>query len=148
MLARQNQFQTAAPRFRHALDVYEKIAAADPERMQVKILAARARASLGDTLAANGNIVEAVRHLQIAVDFYESINAGASLDAHLKRHFAEACAFLGAAFAKQKNPAAARQFYRRSLELWRDLESKGVLKHSDLSRSSQIARLLAETNGT
>jgi non-specific serine/threonine protein kinase/serine/threonine-protein kinase len=94
MLARQNQSQTIVPRFRRALASYEKMMAIDDERMQVKILAARAKASLGSALILNGDDSEGLRYLREAVQFYESAGAANTIDAHLKRHFAESCAWL------------------------------------------------------
>ncbi len=147
MLLRQNQPQTVVPRLRRALEIYEKIAAIDEDRVQAKILIARTQASLGNALASNGDAAEGLRNLREAVKFYESVNAAATIDAHLKRQFAETCAYLAAALAKNKTPenlAEARAYYRKSLELWRDLENGGKLKHSDNSQPGEISKRLME----
>ncbi len=147
MLARQNQLPTVIPRFRRALASYEKILAVDAERVQVKILVARTKASLGSALVKNGDVPNGLRYLREAVEFYESANSANSIDAHLKRHFAEARALFATALVKNKLPgnyAEARESYRQSLELWRDLQRQGILRHSDASQPEEVSRQLAE----
>ena len=145
---RQDQSPTVVPRFRRALETYEKIAAIDEERGQAKILIARTRANLGNALVSNGGAAEGLHNLRQAVEFYESVNAAATIDAHLKRQFAEACAYLAAALAKNKNSedsAEARAYYHKSLDLWRDLEKSGTIKHSDASQSVEILQRLVKS---
>jgi eukaryotic-like serine/threonine-protein kinase len=149
MLARQNQPQTVEKRVRRALETYEKIAAIDADRLQVKILAARARANLGNFLASEGNLSEGLRHLREAVRFYETNGAATTPDAGLKRHYAEALGQLAAALVKNKPPLTeAREVYRKSLELWQDLESRGVLKASDAAQAGEVSRRLSELGKT
>ncbi len=151
MLARQNQLPTVEKRFRRGLEIYQKIAAIDEDRKQVKILAARARTNLGNFLALNGNLSEGLNHLQEAVRFYESIGAATTIDAGLKRHYAETLAQLATALVKNKKGASlteAAEFYRKSLELWRDLERHNILRASDTAQPGEISRRLSELNET
>ena len=146
MLTRRNQSQSALPLVRRALDEYEKIAALDAERMQVRILAARARAALGQALVFNGKLAEGLRELRQALEFYESTGAGASIDAHLKRHYAETLADAADAVLKinPQNTPAARDLYRRSYELWRDLEEKKTLRRADIAQVENVSQSLSK----
>jgi serine/threonine protein kinase/tetratricopeptide (TPR) repeat protein len=146
MLTRRNQMQTAPSRIRRALDSYEKILALDTERMQVKILAARARAALGQALVLTGQVSEGLQYLRQSLEFYEAAGAGATIDAHLKRHFADALAQTAAAVIKL-NPESsieARDLYRRSYDLWRDLEQRNVMRRSDTARMENVAQALGK----
>lgn len=147
MVARQNQWATIVPRARRALEGYEKVIALDAERINAKINRARARATLGNALVLIDDADEGVRRLREAVELYESIGAATTIDAHLKRFFAEAHAQLAAALAKNKTPknlAEARESYQKSLDLWRDLQQSGTLRHSDASQPEEISRRLVE----
>jgi len=146
MLTRRNQMQTVAPRIRRALDTYEKIIALDADRMQVKILAARARAALGQALVLTGQVSEGLSYLRQTLEFYEASGAAATLDAHLKRHYAEALAQTAAAVIKlnPENSAEARDLYHRSYDLWRDLEQRNVIRQTDLKQLENSSQALSK----
>ncbi len=142
---RQNQSQNALPRLRRALAVYEKLIADDAERIQYQILAARAKSDLGGIMLKSGQTAEAIRLLREAAGFYEANGAAKTKDAHLKRYFAETCMLLGEALEQSAaNSAEAVNFYRRSSEIWQDLQAQGTLKHTDLSKPGDAARRLRE----
>jgi serine/threonine protein kinase len=144
MLGRQNQIATVEERFRKALDIYQKVAETDVDRLQVKILMARAQTALGNVVAQKGNLTEGLNYLRDAAKFYESIGAAITIDAGLKRHYAETLAFLASATMKDKNSAEAVKLYRRSLDLWQDLKQQGTLKNSDSSQIEEIQAEIAE----
>jgi serine/threonine protein kinase len=152
MLARQNQHKKSLSRFRRALSLYEKLVLLDGERVQPKILAARTRAGYGGALASIGETAEGLRHLREAVRFYEEADAANTLDAHLKRYFAESCSALATALVESVNIVDARQgiynearvYYGRSLQLWQALQRQGALRYSDSSRPEALARRLNE----
>ncbi len=136
ILWRQNQKATTAGRFRRALEIYEKIINFDAERVQTKILAARARTMLGAALFFEGKHEEGLQNLREAINFYQSIVAKESRDAHLRRFTAEAHSELADALLKLPNPTAgqiaeARENHRQSLEIFRDLQRQGTLRHAD-----------------
>jgi len=146
---RRNQAEKAVAHFRRAIELNESILAADALRGQNRMEAARSRSNLGHALVLTGKSAEGLRHLREAIQFYESANASRTIDALLKRHFAEACAYLATALAKNKtteNLAEARASYGQSLELWSDLQRQGLLRHSDALQPAEISRRLAELN--
>jgi serine/threonine protein kinase/tetratricopeptide (TPR) repeat protein len=145
MLTRRKQLSTALPLIRRALSSYEKISAIDAERMQVKILAARARGALGQALVLQGNVSEGLRYLRQTIEFYEAVGAGVTIDAQLKRYFAETLADTAAAVIRfnPENLTEARDLYRRSYDLWRDLEQRNVLRRSDAAQVEAVSQLLS-----
>ncbi len=141
MLLRKNESSKAAPKLRRALQIYEKIVAADEERSQTKALAAAAKSNLGDALAKTGNESEGVKLLREAVFFYEQVNAAGTIDANLKSRFAETLEHLADALNK-KNPSEADEFYRRSLNLWNDLQTRGTIKKIDVINIEKLTSRL------
>ena len=118
-LVRQNQPTEAADHFRRAHSSYEKAVASDSERIQSKILAARTRIYLGNALVINGKTSEVLTLLHEAVNFFETINAGISIDANLKSYYAESLLRLADALSKNReNQDEALELYRRNLEIW------------------------------
>jgi hypothetical protein len=94
MLARQNQPQTIVAHFRRALDLYEKMTTIDAERMQVKILAAARANEFRQRINLKRRLFRRLDYLRKAIEFYKAAGAANTIDAHLKRHFAEARASL------------------------------------------------------
>jgi non-specific serine/threonine protein kinase/serine/threonine-protein kinase len=141
-LARQNLRNGIETNFRQALTVYERVIETDGERTQARVGAARARASLGEALAAKGEKSAGEAYLNEAVTFYESIGADRTVDAHVKRQYAETLAWRGA--AQTATAEAAASSYRRSLDLWLELERNGVLRRSEAGRPAEIALKIKE----
>lgn len=147
LLMRQGQASPAEANFHKALGAYQKVAELDTDRLQAKVLSARTQAALGNAITKKGNLREGLNYLRSAVNFYESAGAASTIDAGLKRHYAEALSFFAAAVLKEKSSQSiteAGNLYRQSLDLWRELEKQGTLKDSDSPRIEEVSRLLAD----
>jgi tetratricopeptide (TPR) repeat protein len=146
LLLRQNQAGKAAERFRRALELNETVLAADAQRGQNRADAAQARANLGYALALNGKPEEGLNYLHEAVAFYEQINAAASPDAHIKRSYAETLLQTGTILERENNHSISetRELFRRSSDLWKDLQTRGVMRHADYAQTQAVASRLSQ----
>lgn len=125
--------------FRQALDLSEKLIDLDSERFSPKILAARACAMLGKNLAATKKSAEGLELFREALNFYESNGAAKSADANLKRYYAETLMDFAETLMKTDS-VQARENYRKSVEIWQDLQQNNILRSADNSRIAEIAK--------
>jgi hypothetical protein len=94
-------------------------------------------------LIQNGRNEEGSSYLQKSLKFYEELAAKDTLNAELKRDFAEATGWIGAAMAKDKKQAMdARLFLQKSLDLWNEMQAKGILSRADFEQSGKIAQII------
>ena len=143
ILVQRGQVEQSFLHFRRALELQERNIAIDPELVETKIDLARTYSNFGNALILNGRNEEGSSYLQKSLKFYEELSAKDTLNAELKRDFAEATGWIGAAMAKDKKQAMdARLFLQKSLDLWNEMQTKGILSRADFEQPGKIAQII------
>jgi tetratricopeptide (TPR) repeat protein/tRNA A-37 threonylcarbamoyl transferase component Bud32 len=134
--------------------IREADVAADPVNLWKRAALIECHAKLSRSYALAGQAGPAVRQGGLAFDLMSGTEVEAS-NAMMRGHFAETYAQLGDAFAQLaadgRTPPGdrttrwreARDMYRRSADIWRDLDSLGVVTPDDAKKPIQVAESLA-----
>jgi eukaryotic-like serine/threonine-protein kinase len=155
VLARMDQPERALERYRNALAISEELFTADPGRVE-------ARRDLAGIDDAMGLLLEKLDRTDSALDYLskaKSLAEASALhdpqNAHIQNRLAEILTDMAdlddklahgpdhPIAARRSNLRAARDLYEHSLEIWRDLETKGMLGTRDAEKSEKVALEIA-----
>jgi non-specific serine/threonine protein kinase/serine/threonine-protein kinase len=142
---RQNEPEKALPHLRTALEMSEKIFDTDKEKGETLEDLARIHAALGQTFALLKKEPDALKHLRDALGFFHKGLQRDAENAGFRRDFAETlenAASLLQESGNQSERREAKDFFTQSLEIWRDLENKGILSYADAEQPKLAAQNL------
>jgi eukaryotic-like serine/threonine-protein kinase len=147
LLLRANKRTESINYFRRAIDLYEGILAADPQRTQAKADLEYAYAGLGYALAATGDIPQGLADEQKALSFYNKFEPANNSNVVLLRNCAETLDWAGETCLLSKSKESAsegKQLLQRSLSIWRLMRERGTLSKADAGKPDETARRIAD----
>lgn len=147
LLLRANQPAASVKYFRRAVELYEKILAADAEQKQARADLAYAYGGLGLALAQTGNATEGLADERQAISFYQKLDAAKSSNVVLLRDYAETLDRAGeTCLLNGTNNVAveAKQLFQQSLGIWTEMRDRGTLSKVDAKKPDEIAREIAK----
>ena len=155
LLARSGHYAKALSYYRKALSLYEKVWSIAPRIWRVHYRAvfsragiAKMQANLGNKTIALGECSKVSGLLNEIPEVPESrLQSGARGQIYM--HLAQAYATLGtsgsvAAAERRNHWRAARNMYTRSLEIWHDMESRGILTGEYTAKPQEAEREIAK----
>ena len=138
-----------------ALAIYEKmlaigeaLAAADPKSVDARVSVAIAHLNVGIALTDLGRIEEALLQLGDARTRFESLAKDDPANTFVRKLMADAWGALGNAHATRSDPAelaAARDAYRRAVDLLEELKTAGRLAEAYVPSLEKARKGLAES---
>jgi serine/threonine protein kinase/Flp pilus assembly protein TadD len=143
---------------RGAIEQYEKareirlsIVAFDPTNAQARRDLAMSEAGLGDTLIRKGDIAGGRELIKRALATFEELAARSPTDAEARRDLAIGYQTMGETLssaaderrAAKKLWSEAREWYQRSLDVFLDLQRRGVMREADARIIEEIRREIA-----
>ncbi|HVE57716.1 MAG TPA: protein kinase [Pyrinomonadaceae bacterium] len=146
---RQSRAEKALPHLRDSLEISGKIFAVDSQKGETLEDLARIHSVLGQALILLKKEPEGLRHLRESLVFFQKGLAQDPENALFRRDFAEALEQTGGALRKGLNPSdrdEAKAFYAQSLQIWQDLQNKGILSYTDAEQPKLAAQNLAQFN--
>ncbi|MEP6901504.1 MAG: serine/threonine-protein kinase [Actinomycetota bacterium] len=144
---RQNQAEKALPHLRQAREMSEKIFAKDAQKGETLEDLARIHSGFGNALVLLGKHEDGLKNLRESLSFYEKALEGDAENALLRRDYAETLAQIGEALNKSLNPnerREAKDYFTRSLQIWQDLQNKGILSYADTEQPKSAIENLAQ----
>jgi tetratricopeptide (TPR) repeat protein len=155
LLAESGDSLQALSHYRQALAMYEQVSAVAPRILRVRYRVVFARAGVGKMQAKLGKPAAALVELSRAnaalsgVPADPNISWQNSMRGELYLHLAEAYAALGASknaarMDQRQHWRAACDMYARSLEIWLDMQKRGILTGEDASKPEEVAREIAQ----
>jgi serine/threonine protein kinase len=157
LLARSGDYAKALSYYRKALSLYEKVWSIAPRIWRVHYRAifsraaiAKMQANLGNKNIALGECSKVTSLLSEIPEVPESrLQSGARGQIYM--HLAETYATLGTsgsvAVAERRNHwREARNMYTRALEIWNDMQSRGILTGEYTAKPQEVAREIARCN--
>jgi serine/threonine protein kinase len=156
-LAKQGDAREALPKYRKSLSINEALSALDQSDTITLSSVGLNHRSIGDALLQLKDLSGAESAYRKALEIYSPLAAKDPSDETLRRDQALAFEGLGdvsAALAsanksqREQGPrwTEARNQYQQSLDIWRDLEKRNVLRFADAKKPEEIARKLARCN--
>jgi eukaryotic-like serine/threonine-protein kinase len=135
--------------FQRAVEVYEKVLAADDQQKQAKADLACAYNELGYAEAKAENISKGLADERKALAFYDNLDAAKTSNVFLMRDYAEALARTGETCLR--NPTAvsateAKTLLERSLKIWTQMHDHHVLCVADAGKPAAVAAEIAQCN--
>ena len=146
LLLRANKLAESVKYFRRAIELYEKILAADTEQKQARADLAYAYGGLGLALAQTGNATEGLADDRQAISFYEKLEASKSSNVVLLRDYAETLERAGETCLLNgtNDVAEAKQLFQQSLIIWTEMRDRGTLSKVDANKPDEIGLALAK----
>ncbi len=144
---RQNQAQKALPHFRQSLEMSEKLIAKDPAKGETFEDLARIHSGFGNALVLLGKHEDGLKNLRKSLGFYEKALERDAENASLRRDYAETLAQIADALKKSLNPNERREAkddFAQSLQIWQDLQNKGILNYADLKELFIIGKIFSD----
>jgi serine/threonine protein kinase/tetratricopeptide (TPR) repeat protein len=141
--------------YRKSLQMYEKISAGAPDDLTMRFRLAISRAGIGKIHSKLGERALALEECRKAIALIEGTTEDPTNASHRSMR-AEAYTYLGEAYltlttSKEasaveitKHWTAARDMFRRSLSVWEDMCSRGILSIPDAGRPEEISREIAK----
>lgn len=123
-----------------AHDLYQEIAAADPQDTRSRSMLATSHYRLGRAYTSLGDARRAAKELQIALEMREKLAAADPANAGAQGEVGEAQAALGDAAARLNQPAAAREWYRKAQAILQKLQQE---RRSNSASNDELARVNA-----
>jgi serine/threonine protein kinase len=164
-LQRIGDAHAAAQETRQALDSYrkslaisEKMLASNPTDALVHDDIAGSYAGIGNMLAVLGDIAGALDAFRKAVPHGEEIAAKSPRNIRFQGHLAQTYFEFGNVYSQRARALEgsteerkscwleAKSQYRRSLDIWIDMQNRGTLSPVDAGRSAEVRRALARTD--
>ncbi|MEW6207241.1 MAG: protein kinase [Acidobacteriota bacterium] len=144
----------AIEQYKKAREIRQLIVALDPANAQARRDLAMSEAGLGDTLIRKGEIAAGRELIKKALAIFEELAARSPSDAEARRDLAIGYQTMGetlASAADDKRATAgrrqlwseARGWYQRSLDVFLDLERRGVMREADAKIIEEIRREIA-----
>ncbi len=157
MLAKIGDNEAALVNYRKSLEIRANDVKADPSNLWKRSSLIEAHAKICKTLARSGNVSAA---LAAAAETLALMNKTAvePTNAAIRSFFGDTYSDVGEAYAalalRQKSIAegrrkywnSAREMYERSLQIWQDMQSRGILSNIDINKPEIIVRKIAECN--
>ena len=153
LLAESGDYLQALSSYGKALAMYEKVSAVAPQILRVHYRVIFARAGIGKMQAKLGKRVDALAECTKANALLNELPADPniqwqnSMRGQLYTHLAQAYAALAtsksiATTEQREHWHAARNMYARSLEIWQDMQKRGILIGEDPAKevASEIAK--------
>ena len=154
LLAESGDYAQALPHYRRALEIYGK-AAADSQELGLPIRVVTTQACVAKTYAKLGDADQARSACRKAIDLLQTTRDDPS-DVSQRRLRVVIYGVLGDAYsvlaADKKSPSglapenwrAAGEMYRRSLDLMKDLQTRGILDAEEIPEIENTGRKIAE----
>jgi non-specific serine/threonine protein kinase/serine/threonine-protein kinase len=142
----------AIEQYKKAKEIREAIVALDPANAQARRDLAMSEAGLGDTLIRKGELAEGRELIKKALAIFEELAARSPADAEARRDLAIGYQTFGqtlAAAADGEKAAGkqlwreARAWYQRSLDVFLDMQRRGVMRAADVQIIEKIKREIA-----
>ena len=155
MLADEGDNSQALDYYRKSLQVYENGSAKAPDDLTLRLCVAICRAGIGKLQARLRQSVPAIDNCQKAITILAGINEEPS-NANDRGLKAQAYHYIGEAYAAMaaskgvtapeltKHWAGARDVLQRSLEIYKDMCSRGILSASDARQFDGVAGEIAK----
>ena len=159
LLAKVADYAEALANYRKALAEYEKVGAASPEFLSLRFHAILVRGGIGEMLARLGERGAALAESSRAIELLEGIapdpasGTRSSLRGQVYMRIAAAYAALGASgqLAEEERRGhwqTARGLYAHSLDVWLDMQKRGILTAEDGTKPQEVARELARCDAS
>jgi len=153
-LAKRGELREALQSYRKSLAINEALAAEDKSDTIASSEIALNHRAIGDALLRLKDVAGAEAGYRKALEIYDPLAAEDPTDETLRRDQALAYEGLGNVSAElasvnklQREQIGrwneARSRYRQSLDIWRDLEKRNVLRTADAGKPDEVARKLA-----
>ncbi len=155
LLSELGEHSQTLPYYRRALEMLEKISAGAPDDLITRLRISNARATLGRTHAKLGNFAPALEECRQAITLLqETVDDPANVERRRLRVLSYT--YLGEAYVtlashRRAPPGstgdhwrAAREMYRRSLDILQDLSDRGILDSEEVTEIEVVARKIAE----
>ena len=146
LLLRANKPAESVKYFRRAVELYEKILAADAEQKQARADLAYAYGGLGLALAQTGN-TEGLADERQAISFYQKLEAAKSSNVVLLRDYAETLGRAGETCLLNGTNSVvveAKQLFQQSLIIWTEMRDRGTLSKVDANKPDEIGLEIAK----
>jgi eukaryotic-like serine/threonine-protein kinase len=133
--------------FEESLRIHEALAAADPKSVDARAAVAMAHENVGDTLLDVDRVDEAIVHVNEALSRFEALVKDDPSNGFNRKLLASCYALRGRAAASCADPAslaAARDDYRRAVDMLQELRAAGRLIGTHASSLEDAQKGLAE----
>ena len=155
----EQKYEEALASLKEALTINESLIAANPKHSYALSEIGDGYANIGDTLEKMKDLRGALENYQFAAATREKMSNADPKDAQYRQSLAESCQTIGrvgAAFAEETSDSAeklarlteARTWTARSLEMWRDLQTRGVLGAADAGQVAAAQKQLEACNAS
>jgi tetratricopeptide (TPR) repeat protein len=159
LLAKGDSHGEALSSYRMALAEYERLGAQSSEDLYLRFRAIMARGGIGEMQARLGVRSAALAESSRAIKLLDGIAADpasgthSSLRAQVYMRVAAAYAAVGAsgnlgAAELREHWGTARDLYARSLDIWEDMQKRGILTAEDATKPQEVARELARCDAS
>ena len=159
LLAKVAAYAEALANYRKALAEYEKVGAESSEFLSLRFHAILVRGGIGEMLARLGERGAALAESSRAIELLEGIapdpasGTRSSLRGQVYMRIAAAYAALGASgqLAEEERRGhwqTARDLYAQSLDVWLDMQKRGILTAEDGTKPQEVARELARCDAS
>jgi non-specific serine/threonine protein kinase/serine/threonine-protein kinase len=145
LLTKAGDTKAALESYRKALAIAEKLAAADPANTEVKMEVADNNFRIANLLARGGDVAAAAASYNKALALSESLASDAE-NAEVRSALAYTYFQAGETFASLASWRDARMWYQRSLALYSDLRSRGILDSQGEAKMDEVARAIAKAD--
>ncbi len=153
LLAKGGSYGEALSYYRKAMAEYKKAGAESSGDLYLRFGAIMARGGTGEMQARLGERAEALAELSRTIALLDEIapdpasGTHSSLRGMIYMRVAAAYAALGGTASigpveQREHWRAARDLYARSLDVWQDMQKRGILTAEDRTKSQEIAREL------
>lgn len=148
----------AIEQYKKAKEIRQSLVALDPANAQARRDLAMSDAGLGDTLIRKGEIAEGRELIKKALAIFEELAARSPDDGEARRDLAIGYQTFGETLAAvaddEKTPGAkrrqlwreARGWYQRSLDVFLDMQRRGVMREADATIIEEITREIARSD--
>jgi tetratricopeptide (TPR) repeat protein len=144
----------ALEHYRKAIAISEDLLAGDSDRVETRRDLTRIYQAVGALLTKIGQTDAALDHLKKAEAMAQASAAQDAENARVRSRLAAVLGTMaelyrkraeqpGSAPDRNMNLRAALEYYRRSLELWQELENTGMLSDADAAKPDELAREIA-----
>ena len=150
-----HDYRSALENYRRSLEIRQAALTADASNVRARSAISTIHADIGNTLTMTGDIQGALTSFAQAVPLSEEVlahsPANAKLRARVARRYQEvgqlhekiAQAHAHSATGDQAQWKVAREWFQKSLNVWREMKSKGTLNGADASKVDEVAREIA-----
>jgi tetratricopeptide (TPR) repeat protein/tRNA A-37 threonylcarbamoyl transferase component Bud32 len=138
----------ALEHFSKAAEIHETLVALEPQDARSRSLLATDHIRMGLALARLGKAAAAIEHIKVAIPQRESLAQANPANAGARAEVAEGYAAMGEALGSAGRRGEAAEWYRRSLVLFEELDSRKLLNASTVKALEQVRREAARLEGS